>query len=599
MPFLNNSRLPAGAAIAAILCTSTWICSGFEAAPDIQTEIQKDVQLRAMVDELARSKTLKLNELDKPYFISFSSSDIDELVVAGSLGGLNGAERVRVRSPQVQVRVGDYAFDNTNSVYSGIARLGALTVDDDYDALRMGFWLSTDGLYKAAADQITRKRAALREVADIDKTPDLAPAKSIQMLRPIATLKIESQPWEAEIRRLSGVFLKHPDVLSSNVRLLAVSTNYRLTNTEGTVIRIPEEITDLGIRCRSLAPDGGAVWSSAFLTVLHPADLPNEQEISRLVESLAAETDALQKAPMAEEYNGPVLFEQQAAAQMIAEVMADASRQQRKPVAAPGANSPTVLESVWATRMGSKVAPDWMTITDDPSQTRFGKQILVGQYEVDDEGVPASKVTLVDKGMLKAFLLSREPVKTFDASNGHGRLPGRFGTQQAAIGNLFVQADQTIPESQMKAKLLEKVKTAGLKYGMILRRLDFPSTLGGEELEGIAREMEKNGYVRTLSPPLLAFRVYPDGREELVRGARFKEFSAKNLRDAVLASDRPYVLNYVNNGSQFDFADLHSDETASSVICPSLILDGVEMDRAQNEATKPPIVPPPALLAQK
>lgn len=552
-----------------------------------------------MVDELARSKTLKLNELDKPYFVSYTSSDIDELIVAASLGGLNGSDRVRLRSPQVQVRVGDYAFDNTNSVYSGIARLGPLTVDDDYDALRMSFWLSTDALYKAAADQITRKRSALRDIADADKTPDLAPAKPVQMLLPAAKLNIEEQSWEGDLRKISAVFLNHPNVLSSNVRLLAIATNYRLANTEGTVVRVPEDVTDLAIRSRSLAADGGAVWNSAFLTVLHPQELPSPAEVAHLAESIASDTDALQKAPLAEEYNGPVLFEQQAAAQMIAEVMADASRQQRKPVSAPGANSPNVLESVWATRMGSKVAPDWMTIYDDPLQTHFGKQILVGQYPVDDEGVPASTVMLVDKGTLKGFLLSREPVRTFDASNGHGRLPGRFGTQQAAIGNLFVQTDQPAPEAQMKARLIEKVKAAGSKYGMLLRRLDFPSTLGSEELEGIAREMEKNGYVRTLSPPLLAFRVYPDGREELVRGVRFKEFSARNLRDVVLASDRPYVLNYVNNGSQFDFVDFHGDETTSSVICPSLLVDGIEMDHAQNEATKPPIVPPPALIAQK
>ncbi|MCU1293468.1 MAG: peptidase modulator of gyrase [Bryobacterales bacterium] len=595
MRFLNKGRLPAGLAVVLLSCSAVWICSAFDAAGDIRN----DAQLHAMVDELARSKTLKLNDLDKPYFVSYTSSDIDQLVVAGSLGGLNSSNRIRVRSPQVQVRVGNYAFDNTNSVYSGFSRLGALTLDDDYDSLRTSFWLSTDGLYKAATDQITRKRSALREIAEVDKTPDLAPAKPVQILRPPAQLKIELEPWEQEVRRLSAIFLKHPDVLSSNVRLLAVSTNYRLANSEGTVIRIPEEVTDLEIRSRALAADGGSVWNSAFLTVLQPSQLPDEKEIARLSETLATQTDALQKAPLAEEYSGPVLFEQQAAAQMLAEVMADASRQQRKPVSAPGTPEQPFLESVWASRSGSKVAPDWMTIYDDPLQTHFGNQTLVGQYEVDDEGVPASKVMLVEKGILKNFLLSREPVKTFNSSNGHGRLPGAFGAQASAIGNLFLQADQSTPEAQMKSKLIDRVKAAGLKYGMIIRRLDFPSTAGGEEIQGIGREMQKNGYVRTLSPPLLAFRVYADGREELIRGVRFREFSAKNLRDIVLASDRRYVLNYVNNGSSFDFADLRADETTSSVICPSLIVDSVEMDRARNEATKPPIVPPPALVAQK
>jgi TldD protein len=592
--FLNRRWLLAGST-AALLLGSAWICAGLDAA----TDIHNDVQLRAMVDELARSKTLSLNELDKPYFVSYTSSEIDELMVAGSLGGLNSATRLRLRSPQIEVRVGDYAFDNTNSVYSGFGRLGPLPIDDDYDAIRTSFWLSTDGLYKSAADQITRKRAALRELAEADQTPDLAPAQPVQIIRPPVRLKIETEPWEQEVRRISAVFLKHPDVLTSNVRLLAVSTNYRLANSEGTVVRIPEEVTNLEIRSRALGADGGAVWNNTSLTVLHPSELPDEKQIAGLVEKLAAETDALRNAPLAEEYNGPVLFEQQAAAQMVAQVLTDASRQQRKPVSAPGTPERPFLVSVWATRAGSKVAPDWMTIYDDPLQTHFGKHMLVGQYEVDDEGVPASKVILVEKGTLKGFLLSREPVRTFDVSNGHGRLPGPFGAEAAAIGNLFVQAEQTTPEPQMKGKLIEKIKAAGLKYGMIIRRLDFPSTASGDDIQGIAREMEKNGYVRTLSPPLLAYRVYPDGREELVRGARFKEFSAKNLRDVVLASDRPYVLDYVNNGTQFDFVDLRADETTSSVICPSLIVEGVEMDRARDEATKPPVVPPPALVAQQ
>src|SRR5581483_11598751 len=111
-----------------------------------------------------------------------------------------------------------------------------------------------------------------------------------------------------------------------------------------------------------------------------------------------------------------------------------------------------------------------------------------------------------------------------------------------AIGNVFVETSQSVPEAQMKAKLLEKVKAAGLKYGILIRRLDFPSTATFQELQSLARQLQKNGYGRTLNTPLLVYRVYPDGREELVRNLRFKEFSAKDLKDVAAASDRPYVL---------------------------------------------------------
>jgi len=497
------------------------------------------------------------------------------------------------------VRVGSYEFDNTNSVFSGFPKLGLLPVDDDYDAFRTSFWLATDGIYKLATGQITRKRSALRELADSDQLPDLAPAAKTELLLSPSKLNLDQSHWQEELRRLSGIFTQYPSVLSSGVRLLAISTNYRFVNSEGTVVRMPEDLVDLEIHSNGLAPDGSAIWNHQFVTTLQASDLPKEEQLSAAVRAVAAQTDALEKAPVADEYSGPVLFEQEAAAEMMAEVMADASRLQRKPLAPPGSNQRPVLESVWSSRTGTKVAPDWLTMVDDPHQKTFGGKILAGQYEADDEGVPASKVTLVEKGVLKGFLLSREPVKTYRASNGHGRLPGAYGNEEAVIGNLFVQAEQTAPESQMKAKLLTEAKAAGLPFGILIRRLDFPSTSGLEQLQSIAREMQKNGYTRTLTPPLLAYRVYPDGHEELIRNVRFKEFNARNLKDILLASDQPYVLNYLNNGSAFNFADASSDITSSSVVCPSLLLAGVELDRAHDEARRPPVVPPPALIAQK
>jgi hypothetical protein len=245
--------------------------------------------------------------------------------------------------------------------------------------------------------------------------------------------------------------------------------------------------------------------------------------------------------------------------------------------------------------VGTNVTPAWISIEDDPSQKAFHGEPLVGHYEVDDEGVPAQRVTIVDKGVLKGFLMSREPVRNWNGSNGHGRLPGPFETEEAVIGNLFVHASETVPESQMKQRLIDKVKTAGLQYGLLVRKLDFPSTSTAEELQELGKQAEKSGYMRTITPPLLVYRVYKDGREELVRGVRFGEFSAKDLRDLAAASDRPYVLNYINRGTSFNFADVGSSATMSSVICPSLLFDSVDTERAEDQVVKSPLVPPPAL----
>ncbi len=554
-----------------------------------------------MSDELARSKTLELSNLDKPYFIQYAVSDNEEYVATASLGGLVASNFVHLRQPVLQVRVGDYSFDNTDSVYSKSPRFGVFPLDDDYRTMRGNLWLWTDVLYKTASDQIARKRAVLREIVDPDKTPDFAHVTPVQILQPaVGDLKVDRARWQDTLRTASAVFVNFPSVTSSNLHFRLISSTYRMINSEGTIVRTPQLLSELNVNASAYAPDGSRVWSHAFVTALTPDHLPPSSQLVAIARATAAETNALVEAPAAEDYAGPVLFAGEAAAQMIAQTLTDTVRLPRKPVAPPGGNVPEgrVIDSVWASRVGSKVVPEWISLIDDPLQTQVGKEELVGHYEVDDEGVPAQRVSLVEKGVLKTFLFSREPVRKFASSNGHGRLPGGFGNASPVIGNLFVQTTGGVPENQLKAQLLEKVKTAGLQYGVIVRKLDFPSTANFQELESLARQAQKSGFARTLNAPILTYKVYPDGREELVRGLRFREFSAKDLRDIAAAGDTPYVLNYVNNGSSFNLAGVGSDATTSSVICPSLLFDNVELAKAENEAGRPPIVPSPTLVAQ-
>ncbi|MDQ2841675.1 MAG: metallopeptidase TldD-related protein [Acidobacteriota bacterium] len=584
-----------------IACTAAVAFTFAYQATDKNGDIRQDTQLRAMSDELARSKTLQLNNLDKPYFIEYSSEDIEELVASASLGGLTNSTRLHLRHPSATVKVGNYGFDNTNSVYFSTFNFGLFPLDDDYGAMRTALWRTTDSLYKTATDEITRKRNALREISDPDKTPDLAPAKAVRMIEPVPDFPVNKDAWDAKLRDASERFARHPGVMTSSVRLEALLSTYRLVNSEGTILRVPRTLDELAIRASGRAADGERIWDQQFLTTLDPRRLPDNEALAKAADTVASETEDLSRAPVGEDYSGPVLFEREAAAQMMAQVLTDAVALRRKPIAPPNSNQPglQVLESVWSSRVGSKVTPEWLSIFDNPLEKTYEGVELAGYYTVDDQGVPAQRVTLVDKGAFKGFLLSRVPIRNLNGSNGHGRLPGAFGTEEAVLGNVFVQAAQALPEPRLKAKLLERVKSAGLKYGIILRRLDFPSTATLGELQSMARQLQKNGFGRTLNQPILAYRVYLNGREELVRGLRFREFSAKDLRDIDAASDRPYVLNFVSNGSGLNIADLRTDATTSSVICPSLLFDSVDLARAENEIGAPPIVPPPPLIAKQ
>jgi len=587
----SSYSLPIGLAV---------LCSSFLYGADVSKQLSSDVQIRAMQDELARSKTLSLSNLDKPYFIQYTSSDTEEFTASASLGGLISSSSAHARQPRIDIRVGGYAFDNTNSVYSGRASFGLFPLDDNYLAMRSILWLATDSLYKSAADQISRKRTVLREIADPDKTPDFAPATPVHIVEPPSAVKIDEGLWQDTVRKLSAVFARYQSITASQVRFRSISSTYRLVNTEGTTLRVPQQLSDLTVTASALAPDGTRVWNHQLLTELVPDQLPNPEALEAIAQKTAEETDLLLRAPKGEEYAGPVLFEGEAAAQMMGQVLTDALRLPRKPLAPPGSNSPAtqMIESVWATRLGSKVVPEWLSIIDDPTQEKYEGAPLAGYYRVDDEGVPVQPLTLVDKGVLKGFLLSREPVRKFNGSNGHGRLPGRFGSEEAVIGNLFIQAEGGVPDDQLKQRLIDKVKSAGLKYGLIVRRLDFPSTSNFQELQSLARQMQKSGFSRSLSAPLLTYKVYPDGREELIRGLRFGEFSAKDLRDIEAVSSRRYVFNYVNNGSSLNLADAASDATSSSVVAPSMLFDSVDLAPAESEGGRLPTVPPPTLSSQ-
>ena len=74
-----------------------------------------DVVMKAMRDELDRSmKQLQLEQLEKPYFISYRVQDRTSLDTSATFGALLSGGLARARYLTVQVRVGNYQSDNSN-----------------------------------------------------------------------------------------------------------------------------------------------------------------------------------------------------------------------------------------------------------------------------------------------------------------------------------------------------------------------------------------------------------------------------------------------------------------------------------------------------
>ncbi len=579
------------------LCLSTLESQAPKAQPT-------DPVLRAMQDELKRSSQLHIVNLDPAYFFEYRVEDTQSFEAAATLGALISTGQARTRIPMVEVRVGDYNFDNTDHIYSD-ASSGArydsaeLPRDDDYAAIRQVFWLATDRTYKAAEDAIARKRSSLKNVNLPDQLLDFSKAPVVEAVLPVPRTPVDQSRWKDRTVNLSAVFSQYPAVLSSGVDVqISQSINY-LVNSEGTAVRTPENLASVRIQAGALAKDGTAVRDGTVIDALQAAGLPPESELLNQAKAVAEHVTALAQAPAGEAYDGPMLFEAPAAAQLFAQVLGDNLKVTRKPVTDAG-RTPPYSPSEFENRMGARVLPEWMTVVDDPSQTEWHGQGLVGHYLYDMQGVAAQPLTLVEQGLLKSFLLTRTPVlRGSDVSNGHARLAGSFGARAPGFGNMFIRSSETKPAADMKKILMDMCQQRNKPYGILIRKLDFPSMASIDEFRRMAAAVGRSGGGgRLVAQPLLVYKVYPDGKEELVRSVRFGGLSTRSLRDIVAVSDESYVFNFTDSNAPLALIGAGNYTTSSSVIAPAVLFDELELEPIQEEVSKPPIVPAPPLTSE-
>jgi hypothetical protein len=558
-----------------------------------------DVILRAMRAELDRSRGLKLMGVDTPYFTEYSVDDTRSFSASASMGALIGARWSRMRAPRAQVRVGSPEFDNTNSIFSelpGGSRFDAeqLPLDNDELAIRQQLWLATDRAYKNAVQAISRKRAALRNLAQPEQLADFAAAKPAQLALNPGTFTFDEKLWTNRVRAMSSLFRTYSEVLSSGVDFEAVQSTAYYMNTEGSYYRIPDTLTFLRATATAQASDGMTFHDAVVFQSLTTEGLPPEPEMRNTIQKMASELVALIKAPRGERYSGPMLFEPQAAAQVFAAVLGRNFALPRKPVTQPNFPLP-FLSSELEGRAGSRVLPEWMDVVDDPTQKEWRGRTLFGHYPVDLEGVPPEPLTLIEKGVLKNFLLTRQPVRGYAASNGRARLPGNFGARSATVSNLFIKAAQTVPPATLRRNLLDMVQKRGLPFGIVVRKIDYPSSASMDEVRRIAAAIQSSGSTRPITAPILVYRVYPDGREELIRGVRFRGLNSRSFRDIVGASDENYAFDYLENNALFAMSGAAGYVAPVTVVAPAVLFEDLELERVEDDLQKPPIVPPPSI----
>lgn len=558
---------------------------------------QTDAVLDAMQTELKRSMTLTLNQLDKPYYLSYTVDDEHTWSASATLGGLVSSNSSDFRVPRLRLRVGDYKFDNSNWTGANAAgpryNLRSFPIEDENPlVLRQYLWLATDSAFKGSLQSIARKRAALRNMTLSEELPDFAPAMPFMAIEDFHPVKFDANGWEERTRRISAVFKDFPSLRNSDVAYSAVDSLHRFVNSEGTAVRVQESMGTVEIQASAQAPDGMIVRDLSVFYTRDPAKMFPEEVLEKSARSVGEQVLKIAAAPMGDNYTGPVLFEGEASPQLMAELLGRNLHISRKPITAPGAAAQTAGTELEG-RRGVRIMPEFFDVTDDPTAPLFGHE------EVDDEGVPDKPISLVEKGVLKDFLRTRQPVRGYDDSNGHARLSGNYGAEIPVPTNLIIKARETYSIAELKAKLIDLIQQRGLPYGIIVRKMDFPSSASIDEARRILSASSASGSSRPVSLPLYVYRLYPDGHEELVRGERFKGVNARSLKDILAAGDDSVTFNYLDNGAPFALLGFGSGSAEVSIVAPSVLIDDLEMAAIDDEQPKLPLVPAPMTLSQK
>ncbi len=531
------------------------LVSGALAQDNLPKEATGDPVLRAMVAEMERSKAqLKLEGVGAPYYIDYRVMDTDHYGSEAAFGATVGEIRTRMRYVRVVVRLGDYKQDSFYQGGQGAVQV--LGIDDDEFAIRHKLWLATDQAYKAAAEALTAKNAALKQLTIEYPVDDFSHAEPVRVIKPLVVLDGAASSWSKVLKDVTAFYRKDPQVESVNANLSFEATNRYFVNSEGTIIRTGHSTYTVVASASTQAADGMKLERSAEIVVSDFKQLPTPEKFKQHADDVMSTLRQLRDAPVVEEeYRGPVLFEGDAATHVVADLIGENVLGRK-----PALGQPARTRGAFAASYMSRVLPEFLSVQDDPTISTWQGEPLLGDYDVDDDGVKAMKVSLIEKGKLVAYDLGREPIRDFPNSNGHGRAQYPMNSPGASLGNLIVQSSEPLSDAALKAKLIELCKQRDLAYGYLAKAIG-----------------QRNS-------PRLLYKVFvKDGHEELVRGAIFGDLDTRAMRnDIVAAGDKAAVEN-------------RPTAIPHSIASPSLLFDELEVKRIDQNKEKLPEYPAPQL----
>jgi TldD protein len=561
--------------VVSYFCLMTALCLAATAgaAPPPDTPGKRSPLLAAMQAELERSMKA-LSALDPPaYFIGYAVTDSQRVNVSGSNGALLSSSEDRNRWLEVSVRTGNYNLDNTHKVGERQMPNGGpgspVPVDDDPEILRRAIWLETDKQYRAADQALTKIRTGKEVKVETEegRGPDFSREQPHTFVGEQVSIAVDRKPWEEKVRAYTKAFRESAKVINSIVTFTAQAENDFQVTSEGSQLQFGQIRYRLELFIQGKAPDGMDIDRYYNFDWVNPSEAPDDKAVYAAAATMRKELEGLVAAPINDPAVGPALLTGRAAAVFFHEVFGHRAEGHRQKDIAEG--------QTFAKKVGEQILPSFLSIVDDTTMKKLGKEDLLGYYQFDDEGVPAQRVTLVDHGVLMGFEMSRSPLAEFPKSNGHGRR--QLGaTPVSRQGNLIVQSSKTMTNAQLRAKLIALVKEQNRQFGLLIDDIAGGFTFTGRGQPQAFQVL-----------PLVVYKVFADGRpDELVRGVDIVGTPLAALTKIVATGDTPEVFN--------GYCGAESGSVPVSAASPAILTSELEVQKKQTSTDRPPILPPPA-----
>jgi hypothetical protein len=508
----------------------------------------------AISDEMGRDmQRMVIPGAPPPYAISYKITEVEVNEVVASLGEIVARQPRHFVNLEAHVRVGSPDLDNGNFVVPDGAEInGTFAINLPLEATpriaKRAAWLATDTAYKEALIQL-RARLESRKAGGAAVPPDVpawTPAKSLISDEPVLVPPLENlDELEARAKAVSSVFRDQAGLRESHVALTSYVERRWYLTTENTRVTDTRRASGLVIEATGQAADGQLVHDYVMRYGRTAKDLPSDEELKAESKRIASSIVALEKAPVMDHYSGPVLFEGEGAVGIVRATLVPNLGGTPLP---EGLNPQEAKQfgGAFNDSVGELALARELSLVDDPTTSTGAGKALIGGYKVDDEGVAAQKVEVVKDGWLKSLLTSRTPSRKGQVSNGHARRTADGGAFQGSATNLFVIGKGGVSRKALEQRLVSLARSVGKPYGLVIRRFDDPAVTS--EPDFTRRELVQ--LIKTTNqelPPaaLLAYKLYPDGHEELVRGVQLREVPIKAWKDVIGVGNESIAFNFL------------------------------------------------------